>query len=211
MKKTVSVLLSVLTALAILTGSIAVPILLRPFYYAHIKPMQLTQYGLSETEIKEAFDEVMDYCLGISDEFSAGKLPFSEAGASHFADVRGMFIADIAVFAVCILIVIALKAIKYKPHRFLNHSPAFWGAVGLIVVSILIGVFVAIDFNSVFMVFHKLFFPGKTNWVFYPTVDPIIRYLPEAFFRNCAILIFSLMVIVSAVIIACDIKKVKTV
>ncbi len=210
MKKTVSLLLSLLTALAILTGSIAVPILLRPFYYAHIKPLQLTQYGLSETEIKEAFDEVMDFCLGFSDKFSAGKLPFSEAGASHFADVRGMFIADLAVFAVCILIIIGLKAIKYKPHRFFNRSPAFWGAVGLIVVSVVIGIFVAIDFNAVFMVFHKLFFPGKTNWVFYPNVDPIIRYLPEAFFRDCAILIFTLMAIVSAVIIACDIKKVKT-
>lgn len=207
MKKTVSVLLSIVTALAILTGSIAVPILLRPFYYAHIEPLQLTQYGLNEAEIKEAFDEVMDYCLGFSDEFSAGKLPFSEAGASHFADVRGMFVADLTVFLVCILIIIALKAIKYKPHRFSNRSPAFWGAVGLIVVSIIIGIFVAIDFNAVFMVFHKLFFPGKTNWVFYPNVDPIIRYLPEAFFRNCAILIFSLMAIVSIVIIACDVKK----
>lgn len=211
MKKTVSVLLCMLTAFAILTGSIAVPILLRPFYYAHIKPMQLTQYGLEETEIKEAFDDVMDYCIGFSDEFSAGKLPFSEAGASHFADVRGMFIADLAVFLVCILIIITLKAIKYKPHRLLNRSPAFWGAVGLIVISVVIGIFVAIDFNATFMVFHKLFFPGKTNWVFYPNVDPIIRYLPEAFFRNCAILIFSLMAIVSIVIIVCDIKKVKTV
>lgn len=199
--------MSVLTALVILTGSIAVPIVVRPFYYAHIKPLQLTQYGLNETEIKDAFNDVMNFCLGFSDEFSAGKLPFSEAGVSHFADVRGMFIADLAIFAACILIIIVLKAKKYKPHRLLNRAPAFWGAVGLIVLSVVIGILVAIDFNAVFMVFHKLFFPGKTNWVFYPELDPIIRYLPEAFFRNCAILIFSLMAIVSAVIIACDVKN----
>ena len=209
MKKTVSVILSLISALAILTGSIAVPIVARPFYYAHIKPLGLTQYGLNESEIKTAFNDVMDFCLGISGKFSAGKLPFSEAGASHFADVRGMFIADLAAFVLCLAIIIALKAIKYKPHRFLNRSPAFWGAVGLVVFAVVIVISVAVDFNSVFKLFHKLFFPGKTNWVFYPEADPIILYLPEAFFRNCAILIFSLMAIVSAVIIVYDIEKVK--
>lgn len=207
MKKTISVFLSLLTALAILTGSVAVPILLRPFYYAHIKPLELTQNGLSEAEIRDAFGEVMDFCIGKSDEFSAGKLPFSEEGAAHFRDVRGMFILDLTAFAACLAIFIVLKALKYKPHRFANHSPVFWGAAWLAFAAVAISVFVAIDFNAVFMVFHKLFFPGKTNWVFYPAVDPVINYLPEAFFRNCAILIFSLMAVVCAVIIISDIKK----
>lgn len=210
MKKAISVVLSLISALTILTGSIAVPILARPFYYAHIRPLGLTQYGLSEAEIKAAFNDVMNFCLGLSDRFSAGKLPFSEAGAAHFADVRGMFIADLAVFVLCLAIILGLKAIKYKPHRFLNRSPAFWGAVGLIAFAVIVVISVAIDFNSVFMLFHRLFFPGKTNWVFYSNVDPIILYLPEAFFRNCAILIFSLMAIISAIIIVYDIEKVKT-
>ena len=37
--KLLSVVLSVLTALVVLTGSIAVPLLCRPFYYAHIGPL----------------------------------------------------------------------------------------------------------------------------------------------------------------------------
>ena len=40
--KPLSVVLSVLIALVVLTGSIAVPLLCRPFYYAHIGPMNLT-------------------------------------------------------------------------------------------------------------------------------------------------------------------------
>lgn len=207
MKKAISVLLSMLTALAVLTGSVAVPILVRPFYYAHIKPLELTQNGLSKAEIKDAFDGVMDFCIGKSDEFSAGELPFSEEAVAHFRDVRGMFILDFAVCAVCLVIFAVLKVLKYKAHRFANHSPAFWGAVWLAFAAAVIAVFVAIDFNTVFMVFHKLFFPGKTNWVFYPSVDPIINYLPEVFFRNCAILIFLLMAASCAVIIIADIKK----
>lgn len=211
MKKTVSVLLSIITALAVLTGSIAVPILFRPFYYAHVSPLGLSRYGLTETEIKDAYDDMMDFCLGFSDEFSAGKLPFSEEGASHFADVRGMFITDLAIFAACILICIVLKALKYKPYKFSGFSPSFYGALGLVVLAIVIGVFVAVDFNATFMVFHRLFFPGKTNWVFYPQIDPIIIYLPEVFFRNCAILIFSVMALACVLIMALDVKKSQTV
>ena len=51
--KSLSVLLSVLTALVVLTGSIAVPLLCRPFYYAHIGPMHLENYGLTEREIND--------------------------------------------------------------------------------------------------------------------------------------------------------------
>lgn len=207
MGKTVSVLLSILTAIAVMTGSIAVPIIIRPFYYAHISPLQLTQYGLTEAEIKDSFDDVMDYCLGFADEFSAGGLPFSAEAAAHFADVRGMFVTDIAVLAVCVLIFAVLKVLKYEPHKFSGFSPAFYGAVGLGVLAVVIGVFVAVDFDATFMAFHKLFFPGKTNWVFNPELDPIIIYLPEVFFRNCAILIFSVMAIASTVIIAVDMKK----
>lgn len=45
------------------------------------------------------------------------------------------------------------------------------------------------DFDKAFVVFHHLFFPGKTNWLFNPETDEIIQVLPEAFFRDCAILI----------------------
>lgn len=207
MKKTISVFLSIITAIAILTGSIAVPIIFRPFYYAHIAPLNLSQYGLNETEIKDAFDDAVDFCLGFSDEFSVGKLPFSEEGAAHFADVRAMCIADMIIFAVCVLIILALKALKYEPYSFSSLSPAFYAAVGIVVFAIVMGVCVALDFSTVFTVFHKLLFPGKANWIFSPDLDPIINYLPEVFFRNCAILIFSLTAAVSVLIMVLGAKK----
>lgn len=38
-----SVLMSIAVAIAILTGSIAAPIIIRPFYYAQIEPLELEQ------------------------------------------------------------------------------------------------------------------------------------------------------------------------
>lgn len=90
-----AIVMSIAVALAILTGSIAVPIIIRPFYYAQIDPLELERSsGLSREEIIEAYDEVLDYCIGASDEFSAGVLPFSESGSAHFADCRSLFILD---------------------------------------------------------------------------------------------------------------------
>lgn len=94
-----SALMIAAVAIAILTGSIAAPIIIRPFYYAQIEPLELEQSsGLSREEIIEAYDEVLDYCIGASGEFSAGVLPFSESGSAHFADCRTLFILDLWLF-----------------------------------------------------------------------------------------------------------------
>ena len=58
--KILSVLLAVLTACLVLSSSVAVPILCRPFYYAHIGPLGLVQAtGLTEEAIRQAYDEML--------------------------------------------------------------------------------------------------------------------------------------------------------
>jgi integral membrane protein (TIGR01906 family) len=72
-----------------------------------------------------------------------------------------------------------------------------------------VGAVAAIDFEKAFEVFHKLFFPGKENWLFDPRVDEIINVMPFEFFRNCAILILSSVVIISVTFIIMGIKAKK--
>ena len=97
--KILSVLLAVLTACLVLSSSVAVPILCRPFYYAHIGPLGLVQAtGLTEEAIRQAYDEMLDFCLG-APEFSTGALSWSQSGRDHFADVRVLFLLDLAVLA----------------------------------------------------------------------------------------------------------------
>ena len=131
-EKLLSLCTSVLTALAVLTGSIAVPLLVRPFYWLHIKPFGLERTGLTAAQIREAYDGVMDYCLGLRDTFSAGVLPFSAEGASHFADVRVLFLLDLWVLLVSLAALVLLwvyrrhKAVEL--HRFRGHGSAFGAA-----------------------------------------------------------------------------------
>lgn len=207
--KLLSLFTGVFTALLVLSASIAVPLLCRPFYYAHIEALNLDSYtGLSVEQIREAFDQVMDYCLGLRPDFAAGVLPFSESGASHFADVRVLFLLDlwvavISLAALVILFIISRRK-KLTPAPLLGHGPGFWAAIGLGGLFLIVGGLAATNFERAFVIFHSLFFPGKTNWLFDWRTDPIILLLPEDFFRNCAILILTLLIFWCAILIVAD-------
>ncbi len=199
---------AILTALVLLAGSIAVPILCRPFYYAHIDLLNLEEStGLTREEIKTAYDEMLDYCLGGS-EFSTGVLAWSESGKSHFTDVRGLFLLDLRLLVVsAVLLAVLLVFARWKqlrPARLLKRGPTFWAGAGLGAVFLIVGGLAATDFDRAFVVFHTLFFPGKDNWIFDPDVDEIINILPERFFMDCAILILAVLVAGCAVLIAAD-------
>lgn len=209
--KTLSVLMSIVTALAVLTGAIAVPILCRPFYYAHIGPLHLAERtGYTEEEIKTAFDEMMDYCTG-GEEFSTGVLKWSESGKSHFTDVRFLFQLDLNLLACTLGLLAAMIFLSFRgrqrPALLLGRGPAFWAGAGLGTVFLIVGALAGMNFDLAFVVFHALFFPGKTNWLFDPSQDQIINILPQEFFRNCAILILALLVVGCAALIIFDLTR----
>ncbi|MDE6259279.1 MAG: TIGR01906 family membrane protein [Oscillospiraceae bacterium] len=212
--KPLSVLLAVMIALALLTGAIAAPILCRPFYYAHIGPLALEERtGLTRDEIKTAYGEMLDYCLGQRPDFSTGVLKWSDSGRSHFTDVRGLFLLDLTALACALGTLGALAYLTWKgrirPARLLGRGPAFWAGAGLGIVFLIVAALAALDFNRAFVVFHALFFPGKDNWLFDPTQDQIINLLPEAFFRNCAILILAILVLGCVALIIFDLRHTK--
>ena len=119
MRKLLSVFAAFAMALTILTGSIALPLVARPFYRAQIEPLGIpARSGLTAEQIGAAFDDVMDYCLGKRPDFAAGVLSFSPEGASHFADVRRLFLLDLRVLAVCVAVLLG----RLRPGRGAGHS-----------------------------------------------------------------------------------------
>lgn len=217
MKKTrpagaATVVLAVITALALLTGAIAAPIVCRPFYYAHIGPLELeARTGLTRAEIKTAFNEMLDYCLGETEVFSTGVLPWTESGKSHFTDVRALFLLDLRVFFISLGLLAGLCLLKRRgritPAPLLGRGAAFWAGAGLGGVFLVVGALAALDFDRAFVTFHALFFPGKDNWLFDPYQDQIINILPQVFFRNCAILILAILTAGCAVLVVYDLVR----
>ena len=210
--KTLAVGLIICTALFILTASIAAPILIRPFYYMQIEPLGIREAtGLSMGQIRQAYDEMLDFCTGRSIIFSTGDLAWSEWGRSHFIDVKGLFQLDLwALFITGVLLaawaIIQRKA-QIRPCQLRGRSVGYWAGSGLLISFILVGGLAALDFSRAFTIFHKIFFPGKDNWIFNPEQDEIITILPEAFFRNCAILILVLIIGSCTALIIKDIHR----
>ena len=206
--KSVSLLCTVVLALLVLSFSISVPILFRPFYYVRINALNLPQQtGWSAETIREAYDQVLDFCV-LGKPFGTGQLAWSESGRSHFADVRGLFLLDFAVLAVtallAVLLLILYKRGRLRFYRFGGRGPGFWAGVLAAGLVLAVGGLAALDFNRAFTVFHAIFFPGKDNWLFDPATDQIILVMPETFFRNCAILIGVVLLVCCGALICSD-------
>ena len=193
-----SCLLAILLALFAISASVSAPILCRPFYYAHIEALDMPEKtGWTAEQIREAFDDVMDFLLK-GTEFRTGDLL--------------LFHLDLWIFAVTGALLLAVfwafRRKKQRPARPAGHGPSFWAGVLILVLFGGFGAFAASDFDRAFTVFHKIFFPGKTNWVFDPRTDQIILVMPEEFFRNCAILIAALLALFVVLFFVLD-KRVK--
>lgn len=191
-KRLLSMLCMICVCLFLLTASIGLPIYIRPFYYAHIGAFDLPERsGYTEAEIREAYDEVLDYLTIPGREFGTGVLPHSDEGKAHFEDCKVLFDLNAAVLlgSGAVLVLLFVMRRKWGPYRLGKHSAPFWAAVLSVAAPIGIGGLAALDFDRAFVIFHSIFFPGKTNWVFDWYADPIIRVLPQDFFMDCAIFI----------------------
>ncbi len=211
-KNKITIVKSILIGLLIISSSISLPILIRPFYYIHIKAMDLPSIsGFTAEQIKQSYDEVMDYCIGLKPEFSAGVFKYSESGASHFADVRILFKADLMCVLICIFLLVLIhfisKHYNLREYRYHNRGALFYGSAFTMLSFVSIGALASLNFDKAFTVFHNIFFNGKDNWVFSPKTDPIITVLPKQFFMNCAIFILLAILIECGICLVLDYKK----
>ncbi len=210
--------LSLLFALAlfclILTFSIGLPIYCRPFYYAQIKPLELEKYsGFTEAEIKEAYDQVLDYLTLPGKPFGTGVMAHSAEGAAHFADCKVLFDLNAAVLlcsgVILLLLWLLRRAGKTGPYRLGRRSAAFYAGLAAVVLPPVIGGLAALDFNRAFVLFHSIFFPGKENWIFDWRTDEIILVLPQEFFMHCAVLIGASVLLFAVVLLVREARQTK--
>ena len=200
--KLLTTLLAISIALLIVSASIALPIYIRPFYYAHIEPYHLeARTGRTAEELRAAFDEVMDYLTLPDRSFGAGVFAYSEEGASHFADCKVLFTLDTVVLIVSLVATVVLAVLAWRGvfrlcRPFGAHVLLTSGGAVLALFALL-ALVISLDFDTAFVIFHMLFFPGKDNWTFDPTTDPIINALPQGFFANCALLIGASVIVLS--------------
>ena len=149
--------------------------------------------------------EMMDYLRGDKETLSViteveGKRQdfFNEQDRLHMADVKNLFLGGLKlrnvflVLGIVFLMLAGVRAGKKGMSRefFESYSIALGVFLGLL---LFLGVAFAIDFTACFTIFHKIFFTNDL-WLFDPSVDYMIRMLPEGFFSDMVLRIGAVFV-----------------
>ena len=212
LERVLALVLAAAVFFCILTASIGLPIYIRPFYYAHIEALDLPGVsGFTAEQIREAYDQVLDYLTLPDREFGTGIMACSQAAEDHFLDCKVLFDLNAGVLALSAAVILLLTVLKHTRRVgsliLGGRNAAWWGGFCALGLPLVVGSLAALDFNRAFVIFHSIFFPGKDNWIFSWYDDQIIRVLPQQFFMNCAILIGTGILVFSVAVMLANPKR----
>lgn len=85
-------------------------------------------------------------------------------------------------------------------YRHFKKNPGYLLLSGILTVAIpaALGVLIALNWETVFVLFHKIVFHNN-YWIFDAATDPVITILPDTFFMHCALMILALVVLGSII------------
>jgi integral membrane protein (TIGR01906 family) len=193
------ILIGIIFTLLFISAGVIITINFRPLYYLDIKLLDIVKdSGYSKGEILENYNALIDYCS----PFFTGSLKFptfeaSQSGLQHFAEVKNIFVSFYYIGIVTLVFGITVMIQKHKNREF---GYLLVSGVTSVVLPALLGIYMSMDFDRAFLLFHKLFFRND-YWIFDPVTDPVIMILPEDFFLHCAIMIISIVLLFSAAFI----------
>lgn len=145
--------------------------------------------GFSEQELLSVSKEIVSYLQGERDDFEITledeKELFGEREKLHMEDVRVLFDRGIIVRNLSMaLSIFAFLCILYMDRREAGNALIVSFCFTLIAIAT-IGVFMAVDFERTFTVFHLILFDNDL-WLLDPRTDLLIKMLPLDFFYKMA-------------------------
>lgn len=196
--KLFQMLFSLAFSLFIIASAVKLTLMFKPLYYFDIQHLNIVeQSNFTKDEIVKNYDYIIGYLLSPKEEnFKLPSIPYSKYGQIHFKDVKRIFTSVDVLLVVTGLIsaVGLLLNLKRKNLDFLKQTSSI-----LIILPVVLLTAFMINFNTFFIIFHKIFFRND-YWIFNPDLDPIINILPQEFFYHSAILVV-ILIILSIVIL----------
>lgn len=195
--KFTDILIGIIFTLLFISLAVVATINFRPLYYIDIDLLHIEETsGLSKDVILNNYNALIDYCS----PFFKGGLVFptlaaSANGLQHFTEVKNIFTGFYILGAVTLVLGILILIHKSK-IKDISYLPVT--SITAIVLPLILGVYLMIDFDRAFVLFHKLFFKND-YWLFDPSTDPVITILPDTFFLHCALLIIIIVLLFSII------------
>nr|WP_294490505.1 TIGR01906 family membrane protein [uncultured Mediterraneibacter sp.] len=187
---------AVITALLITSFEIAMYLDYGVYQREYEKHDVLDDLDMTMEDVMYVTREMMEYLRGEGETLSVittveGKEQdfFNEQDRFHMGEVRGLFIGGLNIrLAACVIIVLCILFLWGTRADLKNVIPRGYqialGVSGALVL--LLGAACVIDFNTVFVQFHHIFFDNDL-WIFDPAQDYMIRMLPEGLFFDMVI------------------------
>ena len=156
--------------------------------------------GFTPADLRTATDSILaDLIIGPPDfdAVVAGRAVLSERERSHMRDVRGVFVGFFVVTLVMILVAAAFA--RRRPSGRARWAPVRTGAIGLIVGLVVAGGISFVAFDTMFEVFHRVFFAGG-SYTFDPATERLVQLFPFAFWQETAIALGAVSIVIAAVL-----------
>ena len=153
--------------------------------------------GVDEDDLKEITHEMMSYLAGKRDDLIMhaeirGEVQqvFEEREILHMVDVKKLFIGGFKMRNISAIIAVALLGVLFGIKRKKAIKPLcisyLWTMGAVLAIAAVIGIYMLIDFNALFLKFHMLFFDNDL-WLLDINTDVLIQMLPESFFNSLAL------------------------
>ncbi|PKN87883.1 MAG: TIGR01906 family membrane protein [Chloroflexi bacterium HGW-Chloroflexi-8] len=172
-------------------------------------------YGFSTEERMHWGSESMSYLFDRNNSSSLTNLKFEDGTniyndreISHMVDVKILLLQSLNIFYLILVIYLVLfvfffkkGSLKFFLQGIINGGWFTIGLIGLIIAGI------AISFDQLFTLFHKLFFTGDT-WLFNYS-DTLIRLFPMRLWQDAFIMMGAITLIIAIICVIYG-KKLKS-
>jgi integral membrane protein (TIGR01906 family) len=159
--------------------------------------------GFTHDELRTATESILaDLVVGPPDFDVAirGEPVLNDRERAHMRDVRSVF----AGFALLALVSAVGLVVAYAGARRLGHPERAWaairrGALGLSIGVVVGGIVAYFAFDTLFELFHRLFFPGGT-YTFNPATDRLVQLFPDAFWSETTLAVGAVILAISLLV-----------
>lgn len=192
------ILFSICVPLFLLTFCISIAVNSGALYHHSFTAYNIPEVtGISLPELDKAADELIHY-------FSSGEKTldiivikdgkpfalFNERELGHLADVKTLFQFSYKVLLGTFIYMTAFilaSVFWWKDRRNIGLG-LFWGGALSLLLMIVLGIVIAVDFDGFFLQFHQLSFANDL-WLLDPAHDYLIMMFPQGFWFDAALYI----------------------
>jgi integral membrane protein (TIGR01906 family) len=194
--------IAVATAFAII--AITIPLFLNPLWvsFEQGRAEAAAWTGFSDTDLRAATGSILsDLVIGPPD-FAvavAGTPVLDEKERQHMRDVRGVFIGFFALAVILGIASLVIAARRRGAARAASWRAVWGGAVGLIATLVTLGLVSFVAFDTLFEVFHEIFFAGG-SYTFDPATERLVQLFPFQFWQETAVFVGVVILAISVVV-----------